>query len=72
MVQLRKSLGAKSREAEAQRRLSERRLTRTKAMEAADKERDILNQELSHLMKNTLAMVLAIAAQTPNDVSDRN
>ncbi len=71
-LELRKSLRAKSREAEAQRRLSERRLSRTKAMEAADKERRILNQELSHRMKNTLAMVLAIAAQTLKDVSDRD
>ncbi|WP_245506624.1 HWE histidine kinase domain-containing protein [Rhizobium sp. PP-F2F-G48] len=71
-LELRKSLREKSREAEAQRRLSERRLARTKAMERAEEERKILNAELSHRMKNTLSMVLAIAAQTLKDVSERD
>lgn len=71
-LELRKSLREKSHEAEVQRRLSERRLARTKAMARAEEERKLLNAELSHRMKNTLSMVLAIAAQTLKDVSERD
>lgn len=39
-------------------------------VQAQDEQR-VLNQELSHRLKNTLAMVQAIASQTLRDVSDR-
>jgi two-component sensor histidine kinase len=71
-LELRKSLSEKSHEAEAQRRLSERRLAQTKALAQADQERKLLNQELAHRMKNTLAMVMAIASQTLKDVSEKD
>lgn len=70
-LELRKALKLKSQEAEAQRRLSRRRLAKTKVLAQADEERKLLNQELSHRMKNTLAMVMAIAAQTLKDVGDK-
>lgn len=38
----------------------------------AEEEQAVLNQELSHRMKNTLAMVQAIAGQTLRDVADRS
>lgn len=62
-LQFRKALREKSDEVEAQRRLSEERLAQTEAMAPAEDERKLLNAELSHRMKNTLAMVLAIAAR---------
>lgn len=71
-LELRKALREKSHEAAVHRRLSERRLAQTKAMAQADQERNFLNAELSHRMKNTLSMVLAIASQTLKDVSERN
>jgi two-component sensor histidine kinase len=71
-LELRKSLRKKSHEAETQRRLSERRLAQTKALAQADEERKLLNQELAHRMKNTLAMVMAIASQTLKDVSEKD
>ena len=37
----------------------------------AEEERDLLNQELSHRLKNTLAMVLSIATQTLRSVPDQ-
>ncbi|MGF0540538.1 HWE histidine kinase domain-containing protein [Agrobacterium sp. ES01] len=38
----------------------------------AEEEQKILNQELSHRLKNTLAMVQAIAGQTLRDVTERD
>lgn len=38
----------------------------------AEHEQHILNEELSHRMKNTLVIVQAIASQTLREVSDRN
>jgi two-component sensor histidine kinase len=70
-LELRKALRQKSDEADAQRRLSEIRLAQTQAMAMAEEERKLLNAELSHRMKNTLSMVLAIAAQTLKDVTER-
>jgi PAS domain S-box-containing protein len=37
----------------------------------AEKEQEILNQEISHRLKNTMAMVQAIATQTLRTVADR-
>jgi two-component sensor histidine kinase len=37
----------------------------------AEAERELLTQELSHRLKNTLAMVMAIAGQTLKDVTER-
>ena len=37
----------------------------------AEEERTLLNEEMSHRLKNTLAMVLSIAAQTLRSVPDR-
>ena len=71
-LELRKSLREKSSEAEAQRLLSERRRAEAEALATADAERKILNQELAHRMKNTLATVMAIASQTLKDVSEKN
>ena len=71
-LELRKALREKSDEADTQRRLSESRLAQTQKMARADEERKLLNAELSHRMKNTLAMVLAIAGQTLKDVAERD
>ena len=71
-LELRKALREKSFEAEAQRRLRERSQAQTEALAKADKERKLLNQELAHRMKNTLAMVMAIASQTLKDVAERD
>jgi two-component sensor histidine kinase len=71
-LELKKSLREKSSEAEAQRMLSERRREVAEALATADAERKILNEELAHRMKNTLAMVLAIASQTLKDVVEKD
>lgn len=51
------------------RQLELRRLLRER--EEAREHQDLLNQEISHRMKNTLAMVQAIANQTLRNVDDR-
>ncbi|TQX83415.1 GAF domain-containing protein [Rhizobium sp. rho-13.1] len=71
-LELRKALREKSEEAEVQRSLSEQMLAQTRAMAQAEEERKFLTAELSHRMKNTLSMVLAIAAQALKDVTERD
>lgn len=55
---------------------SERLMAELQASEAArlhaGHRQDVLNQELSHYLKNALAMVQAIVAQTLKDVTERD